>query len=263
MKNNIKLSLILFVVLGFLSSSQAQTTTQSNYSGNGNSGFGGAIGQGSLLISNNASGNLSFTLTKGPGGLADAFVIYFDTVAGGITSTSSLNDQADGLRSAISGSSGGNTGLDANSRSLLSFQNGFAADYAFAMNTGFAAVWQLATGGNNSLIYKNSANLNSVTSTSSTFTFNFNVSEIGMTANSGQSFNFVGSYLNAGNSFRSDEAFGFNPSGGNPGNGGIGNYPTTTVSSSLSFQTVPEPSSASLMALGTAGLLALRRRRQA
>ena len=256
------LTLVMSGTLGFFNLLQAQTT-QNTYSGNGNSGFGGVIGTGSLLVNNNTSGNLSFTLTKGAGSFNDVFVLYFDSVSGGFANTASFNDQADGLRRAISGAAGGTTGVDANTRSTLTFQSGFSADYAVAIDNGFGGLWQLASGGNNSLLYSKSVNLSPTgTATSSTYTFNLNVTDLGLSANSGQSFQFVGTYLNNSNVWRSDEALGFNISGGNPGSGGIGAYPNTTATSSLSFQTIPEPSSASLMALGTAALLSLRRRRK-
>lgn len=244
-------------------SSQAQST-QATFNGNSGTGFGGVIGGGTLMISNNSAGDVAFTLTKGAGDFNDAFVLYFDSVSGGFTGTGSFNDQADPLRQAISGASGGITGLDANARSIFNFSPGFAADYAFAMNNGFAGLWQLATGGNNSLSFVTSANLSPTGSaTSPTYSFSFNVSNLGMTANSGAQFSFVGTYLNAGNSFRSNEGFGFTAPGTNPGAGGIGAYTTTTASGSFSFTTIPEPSSSILLILGATGLLALRGIRKA
>lgn len=256
------LSLMLFSMLGGITLVQAQST-QATFNGNSATGFGGVIGGGTLMISNNATGNVAFTLTRGVGGLNDAFVLYFDSVSGGFSGTGSFNDQGDSLRRAISGASGGNTGPDANTRSIFNFAPGFAADYALAMNNGFAGLWQLATGGDNSLSFVTSANLSPTGSgTSSTYSFSFNVSNLGMTANSGAQFSFVGTYLNADNSFRSNEGFGFTAPGANPGAGGIGAYPTTTASGSFSFTTIPEPSSSVLLILGTTGLLALRRVRK-
>lgn len=242
----------------------AQTFTNQSFNGNGNTGFGGVIGTGTLNISNNTAGNLAFTLTKGSGGFNDAIVLYIDSVSDGFSDTLSFNDQQDGLRQAISGASGGTTGLDANTRSVVTFNTGFTANYAIALNNGFAGLWQLASGGNNSLGFLTSANLSPTgTGTSSTYSWNINVTDIGLTANSGQSFKFVGTYLNSGNSFRSDEAIGFSISGGNPGAGGIGSYPNTVAASEFSFQTVPEPSTYALLGLSAAALgsYVIRRRR--
>lgn len=234
----------------------AQSTT--NVSGNGNTGFGGVIGTGSLFISNNASGTLDFVLTKGTASFNDAIVLYIDSISGGFANTASFNDQADPLRSAISGASGGSTGLDANTRSIVAFNTGFQADFAIGLNitpSAFGGLWSLASGGNNSLPFVTGVNLSPNNSaTSATYSWSLNVTNLGLSVNSGQSFKFVGTYLNPTNSFRANEAIGFNISGGNPGNGGIGAYPTTTATSEASFTTVPEPSTYALLALSAAAM---------
>jgi hypothetical protein len=249
-----------------LSSGAFAQSTNVNFSGNGNTGFGGVIGTGTLNVSNNEAGNLAFTLTKGGGNFNDAIVFYIDSVAGGFGSTLDFNDQADNLRQAISGASGGTTGIEANTRSIVTFNTGFTANYAIALNNGFAGLWQLASGGNNSLSFVTGANLlpTPATNNSPSYTWNINVTDIGLTTNSGQSFKFVGTYLNGGNSFRSDEALGFSIAGGNPGNGGIGSYPNTVATSEFTFETVPEPSTYALLALAATALGAhvVRRRRR-
>src|SRR5258706_15362056 len=112
------------------------------YSGNGNSGFGGPIGLGSLTLTDNGT-TVSGTVNKGPNGFNDVLVIYLDSVSGGFSDTSGFADGADGLRKAISGFDGG-----AN-RSLMTF-NGMSPAYALALgpaSDNFGGLWQLANGG--------------------------------------------------------------------------------------------------------------------
>src|SRR6266480_2121151 len=72
------------------------------YSGNGNTGFGGPIGQGSLTLTDDGT-TVSGTLTKGAGGFNDVLVLYVDSVPGGFSDTSGFTDSGDGSRRAISG----------------------------------------------------------------------------------------------------------------------------------------------------------------
>ncbi|OUL23299.1 hypothetical protein BV378_21700 [Nostoc sp. RF31YmG] len=228
----------------FLASSDAQALTLS-FSGNGNSGFGGVLGTGSLQISDNGA-TIQATFNKGTGGFNDAVVIYIDSVAGGFANTSGFNDQNDGLRQAISGAS-------SSVRSTVFFPSGFNADFAVALgvnpNFNFGGLWQLANGGNNSLIYIDSVNLAPLGNTTSTnYTFDFDVSQIGLTSNSGASFKFVATYLNPLNSFRSDEAIGNGIGPGNPGQN-----PVTFTSFETYTTAVPVPFEFS----STPGLLTL------
>ena len=249
--------------IALISGAFAQVTN--TFSGNGNTGFGGVVGNSSLQIVSLADGTLNFTWTRGSSDFNDALVLYIDSTSGGFADTLSFNDQGDALRSAISGASGGSTGIDANSRSIVTFNTGFTANYAFAANTGFGGLWTLAAGGNNSLVFNTATGFAPTGSaTAATYSWSFNVSSIGLSANSGESFKFVGTYLNAGNSFRANEAIGFTIAGGNPGNGGIGSYPNTIASSEATFQTIPEPSTYALIAMSAVALggYVVRRRRR-
>src|SRR6266436_8870831 len=95
------------------------------YSGNGNSGFGGPIGLGSLTFTDDGT-TVSGTVNKGPNGFNDVLVLYVDSLSGGFTDTSGFADGADGLRRSISGFDGGGN------RSLLTMPPGFLPDYAIA-----------------------------------------------------------------------------------------------------------------------------------
>jgi hypothetical protein len=257
--------LLLAAVASIALSSGALAQITNTFNGNGNTGFGGVVGNSSLEIVSLADGTLNFTWTRGTDDFNDALVIYIDSTTGGFGSTLDFNDQFDGLRRAISGASGGTTGIEANTRSIVTFNTGFTANYAFAADTGFGGLWTLASGGDNSLIFNTGTGFGPTGNASAaSYTWSFNVSNIGLTANSGESFKFVGTYLNSGNSFRSDEAFGFSISGGNPGAGGIGSYPNTIATSEFTFQTIPEPSTYALLGLTAAALGAhvIRRRRR-
>ena len=225
------------------------SATAATYSGNGNSGFGGPIGLGSLTLTDNGS-IISGTVNKGPNGFNDVLVIYIDSTSGGFADTSGFGDGNDGLRKAISGFDGG-----AN-RSLLTFASGFSPDYAIALgpsSDGFGGLWQLASGGGNSLNFVNTVNLTPTGNpNSSTYSFSFNVSDIGMTANSGATFELFGTYT-SNSGYRSDEAVAGNASGTQGWN-------PFTQTGFASYTIVPEPTTAALLVFGGLALLARRRK---
>lgn len=176
-----------------------------------NSGFGNVIGSGSqLYFDSSGSGGLNIGLAKGAGAYNDAMVIYIDSVAGGFNTTNTFNDTADACRRSISGYDGSN-------RSRLNFATGFNADYAICMDTSFAGLWQLAGTGSHTFV--TSVNR---TNAGSHYEMNLTLANLGL-ANGG-SFNYVATYLNPSNTFRSDEFHGVASfGGGNPG------YTTVTL----------------------------------
>jgi hypothetical protein len=182
------------------------------YTGNGDAGFGGAIGTGTLILSNNST-TVFGTFQRGAGSFYDVLVIYLDTGVGGFTTSAGFGDGADGLRRAISGFDGG-----AN-RSLLTFSNAavsFRPAYAIALgpsSDSFGGLWQLANGANYSLNFISSVNLNPIgTALSGNYTFSFTFSQIGVNPVAGASFKLLGTYLsNVG--YRSGEALAGNLAG--------------------------------------------------
>ena len=223
------------------------------YSGNGNTGFGGTIGNGSLSLTDDGT-TVSGTVTKGAAGAFDnALVLYVDSVPSGFTNTSGFNDGGDGLRRAISGFDGG-----AN-RSVLTMTAGFGADYAIALgpapSESFGGLWQLSNGGgNNSLGFISSVNLNPTGDASSpSYTFSFDVSQIGLSPNSGQSIRLLGTYI-SNTGFRSDEALAGDVSG-------TQGYNPFTGTADPSYTIVPEPSTGLLFGLVAFCAVLGRRRR--
>lgn len=245
MTRRIFLAATALVALGF-------TASATTYNGNGNSGFGGPIGLGSLTLTDDGT-TISGTINKGPNGFNDALVLYIDSVPGGFSDTSGFSDNGDGLRQAISGYNGSN-------RSLMTFASGFLPDYAIALgpsDDNFGGLWQLTSGGANSLPFISSVNLAPLgNNNSSTYTFSFNVSQIGLTPNSGQSFELFGTYI-SDSGYRSDEAI----AGNDVGTQGWNPFLQTGVAT-YTIEAVPEPSAAALgMLSGLLGLLVFKRRK--
>src|SRR5438445_6032693 len=170
------------------------------YAGNGNSSFGGAIGNGSLTLTDNGT-TITGTLTKG-GSAGTAFssvlVIYIDSKAGGFANTTSFSDNNPGLRRAISGYNDG-------SRATANFASGFTADYAIALGVDQNGGLFTLVSGNDLSQDSKIINLSPTDSqTAATYTFRFDWSDIGLTGGSG--FKFETTYITASGS-RSLESF--------------------------------------------------------
>jgi len=161
------------------------------YNGNGATGFGGPVGTGNVTITDDASG-MVITLNKGANGFNDALVLYLDTQPGGFSDTSLFSDNADGGRGAISGANSGNP-----SRSTVTFPGGFGADYGIAVENGFIGVFQLAPGGNGSLnfLFGQGQSGNNNAPSYSISISPAQMAQLGLIAESGQSFDFFGSYF--------------------------------------------------------------------
>lgn len=206
-----------------------------------NSGFGNIIGSSSTMyIDSDTLGNLNIGFSFGGGTWNDAIVIYIDSTGGGFADTSGFTDTSDPLRGAISGLDGGNP----DNRSTLVFASGFEADYAIAMNSGFAGLWQLQNG----VAHTFAASADLVNPNVSTPEIEISLSDIGL--NVGDSFRYVATYVST-TGFRSDEYHGVAQQSFTQG------WETHTLASGdfNTFQTIPEPGTMAFMALGAAGLL--------
>ena len=186
------------VLVAILLLSCAKAAQADQYGGNGKNGFGGSIGNGVLTLSDDGT-NISGTLTVG-GSMNDVLVLYIQAGTGGFADTSGFNDQSDSCRQAISGSS-------ASGRSLLAFASGFHPNYAVALAPAAASVggvWQLANGGNGSLVYLGSNNLAPLNA-SGPYTFSFAASLLAMTPGVRSDIQVFGTYVSS-TGFRSPEA---------------------------------------------------------
>ncbi len=164
-------------------------TFADNYIGNGDSSFSGAVGNGVLALSDDGT-NILGGLVAG-GAMNDTLVIYIDTGASGFSSTTNFNDQQDGGRIAISG-------VSSFGRSALTFSNGFTPSYAITIapnNDHFGGLFKLASGGNGSLNFISSVNLNPTTNVGP-YSFSFVATNIGLAKNVKKSVKIFGTYIN-------------------------------------------------------------------
>jgi hypothetical protein len=225
-----------------------------------NSGFGNVVGSASELhIDSSDSGALHLGLRRGLGTFNDEAVIYIDSAPGGFADTMTLSDTQDTLRGAISGNA-----IYPGDNSELTFAPGFAADYAIGFNEGFGGLWKLAAGGNNSLQFLRSVNLNPLNqSSAAALEMDLLLSDIGVAP--GGSFRYVLSYMNAEDFglFRSNEFHGVSQAtvpGGNPGRTNLA-LAAGDFNTFQSYAAIPEPASAGLIVVaGLAGMALTRQR---
>lgn len=192
---------------------------QSTYTGNGKTGFGGQVGNGSLSVSDDGT-NVSFNFTPGGTVNGNALVLYIDSKSGGFANTSTLNDRADGGRQSVSG-------VSASGRSVVNFPSGFEADYGVAWGDYGFVLFELAAGNNNSLIFREF--INSPTSAS------IPKSSLGITG--AVSFKLLGTYV-SGDGYRSNEALVQDLGNGTEGGGNFGWNPVTFTAFN-SYPSVP------------------------
>ena len=204
-------------------------------SGTGDS-FGGGAGSifgtdSKLYLDSDTSGGINLGFQLGglniSGGNPHGIVIYIDSVVGGFSDTTLIDDNNDFGRAAISGN-----GTDSGETELF-FADGFQADYGIAVEENYAGLFQLATGGADSLNHIKSLQLTPFTG-SQQKEGEFLLSDIGL--NPGDSFNFVVSLSQVATGFRSNELHGH--SGAVVGHIGAGPF---TFDNFNTFSTVPEP----------------------
>ncbi len=206
----------LFTTLALFALLIAPVSAQQTYTGNTGTGFGGTMGAGSITLNDDGT---SVTVTFNTGAaFNDVGVLYIDSKTGGITSTSGLNDTGDNARRAISGTDGSN-------RSTVNFATGFTPDYALAMESGYFGLFEIASSGSHTFVSGAPPSVSG-----SEYTSSFPLSDIGVAT--GNAFDFVGTYLNGGNAFRSNEAVA--PSDAPGGSSNIG-YGTLNFSAAAQY----------------------------
>lgn len=198
-----KIYFLLFTFISLLGYSQ------NVFQGNGNSGFGGFIGNSTLTITDDGT-NINFEISSS-GNFNDVLVLYLDTgVNGRNVIDTDVEDNADGGRRAIS------NGDDQGNGSVVTFPANFEASYAITVESGFSGLFQIPPSGmvgDNGLAFISSNNVND--NGSGVVTFSTTYASLGLQSNG--SFDFVGVYLNGGNAFTSDEGYGLTATGGNIG----------------------------------------------
>lgn len=239
--------------IGVASLCFASAARASTYNGNGASGFGGTLGNGSLTITQSGT-DLNFTLNPSGSFTSNDVVVYIDSQAGGFADTSTFSDNADGGREAISGANTG-TGNGGPTRTLVTFPTGFTADFGLGFeNNTFTGLFGLASGGNNSLNFVTG----STPTSGGPYTVTIPIADLGITP--GQSFNFVASLIST-TAFRSNETIGAtSPDVSTQGNPGFSGPVTFSSADTFTTTAVPEPVTASL--LGVAGMIGLTWRRR-
>jgi hypothetical protein len=235
-------------------------TGSGTYTGNGGTGFGGTIGNGSLTLTHNA-GVINGSFAPSGSFSGNDLVLYIGTSLSGIADTSTLNDNGDGGRTAISGVIG-------NGRTLATFANGFRPSFALSIEPGFAGLFNIVSNTSN-FAFVNSANI--AGTGTGPFTFSFNVSDLGLNPALSNNIDFVGSFIST-TAYRSNETFGTSvtvpgTAGDAPNAGFVGTQTFSTFNRLTTIAPVVVPESGSLALIG-AGILpiavvALRRRRAA
>lgn len=197
-----------------------------SYAGNGNTSFGGAVGNGTLSVTDDGT-NITFSFIAGGGLGGNDLVVYIDSVTGGFSDTSGFSDAGDGGRKAVSGYD------PSNGRSTMTFTNGFVPEYALDIQGGYASLFALTNGGNYSFNW-----ITGGTQTGSPYTLTISAAQIGLTPGTTATIKIFGTFISE-SGYRSQEAI----AGNDYGPFGSGWNPfTQTAYVTYTFAAPPSPS---------------------
>ncbi|MEM1165115.1 MAG: hypothetical protein AAGI30_02365 [Planctomycetota bacterium] len=241
-----------------LANAQLQTIVGSGTAnGNGSTSFGGELGTGSIDVQTFNNGDVFVTLNLASDINNDTVVVYFDTITGGASSTSTITNTGGDSGNAIAGTS------------VLNFATGFEADFAltFEANVFFAGGAFLFDLTNGSTDFLDSVGDLSTTNNGTEFdqfgadslTAKFNLADIGLSA--GDTFDFVANLSNTGGDFRSGEFVGVAQSSGFPNDPFVGAGPFTLADDDFIRVISNVPAPGAVAVLGLAGVASARRRR--
>ena len=176
----------------------ANPASATNYAGNGDTGFGGPVGNGVLSVTDDHT-NITVNLQRGSSGnFNDCLVIYIDTGTGGYASTASFTDTGYPEQQGISG-------YDGSSRSVMTFTNGFRPAYAVVIKEesgGWMDLWSLANPSSFNYLAGNSVG----GSSSANYSLTFSCTNLGLTAGSPATLRIFGTLINPSGAYRSTEA---------------------------------------------------------
>lgn len=278
LRRSVKVRVLAAAVAAMAGFGWASNANAAVFLGNGATGFGGPVGLGSLSVTDDGAGNVTFAFTTSPthaSGLdGNNLVIYLSTGATGLADTRTLIDTGNPPGSdfghvAISGYNDFKPNgqpvspTNMSSRTVVAFPSGFQATYAFSFANAFDGLFSLPTDGSGLLGYVTGA-----APVNADNTLTIPLSDIGLTP--GQSFSLVATDIDGSAAYRSNEAIGNavlnpDPTTGDPGtdlalggNPGFNNLIQFTSSNTYTTS-VPEPAAFGLVLV--AGALAVRRRR--
>ncbi len=192
----------IFILTLILSSLMTYAQT-SRFEGNKKSNFGGAIGQGTLEVTDKGD-SVCFTLIKGSATFDSLLVFYVDGVDGGLTTTANLAAGTDIYTVAVTGNH------SVGKKSVLNFSNEFMPDFSVVFNKdgGRIFFFEKSTQGVDTLITGADVVINPMGSNNAT-SYSGTIAKADVSVSGPVSFKLLGTYIGE-QATRSNEGFGDN-----------------------------------------------------